>query len=201
MRVPHAARPMTDRQPTGSGVTTPQGFRAAGVSAGIKQPTPPERRPARSGAARLGRAGDRGGGVHDQPRAGRAGHRVARAPRAIATASARAIIVNSGCANACTGDDGHARRARHGRRDGAAASAARSNRCSWPRPASSACRCRFEKIRSGLPVAVAALGADQGAAAARAIMTTDPFPKEAAAQRDDRRPHGRASAAWPRAPA
>jgi N-acetylglutamate synthase/N-acetylornithine aminotransferase len=42
------------------------------------------------------------------------------------------------------------------------------------------------------------LAADQGAAAARAIMTTDPFPKEAAARisiggRDDLR-----SAAWPK---
>ena len=40
----------------------------------------------------------------------------------------------------------------------------------------------FEKIRSGLPAAIAALGTDQGPAAARAIMTTDPFPKEAAVQ-------------------
>jgi glutamate N-acetyltransferase/amino-acid N-acetyltransferase len=39
----------------------------------------------------------------------------------------------------------------------------------------------IEKIRSGLPHAIATLGADQGAAAARAIMTTDPFPKEAEA--------------------
>jgi N-acetylglutamate synthase/N-acetylornithine aminotransferase len=37
-------------------------------------------------------------------------------------------------------------------------------------------------IRSALPHAFAALGHDQGPAAARAIMTTDPFPKEAAAR-------------------
>jgi glutamate N-acetyltransferase / amino-acid N-acetyltransferase len=36
------------------------------------------------------------------------------------------------------------------------------------------------KVRKGLPTALASLGTDQGAAAARAIMTTDPFPKEAA---------------------
>ena len=40
----------------------------------------------------------------------------------------------------------------------------------------------MDKVRSGLPAAFAALGADQGPAAARAIMTTDPFPKEAAAR-------------------
>src|SRR5262245_62588776 len=38
----------------------------------------------------------------------------------------------------------------------------------------------MDKVRTGLPLAARALGADQGAAAARAIMTTDPFPKEAA---------------------
>jgi glutamate N-acetyltransferase/amino-acid N-acetyltransferase len=39
----------------------------------------------------------------------------------------------------------------------------------------------IDKIRRGLPSAVAALAAGEGAAAARAIMTTDPFPKESAA--------------------
>ena len=37
----------------------------------------------------------------------------------------------------------------------------------------------LDKVHRGLPIAVAALAPDQGAAAARAIMTTDPFPKEA----------------------
>jgi glutamate N-acetyltransferase/amino-acid N-acetyltransferase len=40
----------------------------------------------------------------------------------------------------------------------------------------------IENIRRGLPLAVRGLSTDQGAAAARAIMTTDPFPKEAAAR-------------------
>ena len=40
----------------------------------------------------------------------------------------------------------------------------------------------MEKIRTGIPKAFHALGADQGSAASRAIMTTDPFPKEAAVQ-------------------
>jgi glutamate N-acetyltransferase/amino-acid N-acetyltransferase len=39
-----------------------------------------------------------------------------------------------------------------------------------------------DKIRAALPSAVGALGADHGPQAARAIMTTDPFPKEAAAR-------------------
>ena len=40
----------------------------------------------------------------------------------------------------------------------------------------------MDKVRGGLPSAFGALGADQGPAAARAIMTTDPLPKEAAAR-------------------
>jgi len=39
----------------------------------------------------------------------------------------------------------------------------------------------MDKVRSGIPAAYEALGADQGPAAARAIMTTDIGPKEAAA--------------------
>jgi len=39
----------------------------------------------------------------------------------------------------------------------------------------------IEKVRAGLPLAMRALSADGGPDAARAIMTTDPFPKEAAA--------------------
>jgi glutamate N-acetyltransferase/amino-acid N-acetyltransferase len=38
----------------------------------------------------------------------------------------------------------------------------------------------LDAIRSALPAAFSVLGADQGPQAARAIMTTDPFPKEAA---------------------
>jgi glutamate N-acetyltransferase/amino-acid N-acetyltransferase len=51
---------------------------------------------------------------------------------------------------------------------------------------------KMDKIRAGLPGTVAALAADQGAAAAKAIMTTDPFPKEAGRTREHwRRQHHR----------
>jgi glutamate N-acetyltransferase/amino-acid N-acetyltransferase len=43
---------------------------------------------------------------------------------------------------------------------------------------------KMDKIRTGVPQAVAALATDGGAAAARAIMTTDPFPKEYAVEVD-----------------
>ena len=48
---------------------------------------------------------------------------------------------------------------------------------------------KMDAIRAGIPQAVTALAADGGAAAARAIMTTDPFPKEYAVEVDDRVRH------------
>jgi glutamate N-acetyltransferase/amino-acid N-acetyltransferase len=41
---------------------------------------------------------------------------------------------------------------------------------------------KMDKLRAGIPQAVSALTEDGGAAAARAIMTTDPFPKECAVE-------------------
>src|SRR5581483_8805871 len=92
----------------------------------------------------------------------------------------RAIVVNSGCANACTGADGlQAARVM-------AAETATLLRCPVEQVLVASTgvigvALPVDKVRSGLPAAVAALNADQGAAAARAIMTTDPFPKQAAA--------------------
>jgi glutamate N-acetyltransferase/amino-acid N-acetyltransferase len=156
------------------GVTTPKGFRAAGVSAGIK---------AKEGALDLALI------VSDRPataaavftinRAQAAPVVVSREHLARAGAVARAVVVNSGCANACTGDAG---------RDVAVNTAAETARLVGCRTeqvlvASTGVigvSLDFEKIRRGLPLAMAALGEDQGALAARAIMTTDPFAKEAA---------------------
>jgi glutamate N-acetyltransferase/amino-acid N-acetyltransferase len=95
--------------------------------------------------------------------------------------SARAIVVNSGCANACTGDEGLAV-ARE-----MAAETARVVGCPIEQVLVASTgvigvSLPIARVRAGLPVAATALAADQGAAAARAIMTTDPFPKEASAQ-------------------
>jgi glutamate N-acetyltransferase/amino-acid N-acetyltransferase len=162
---------MSTLQTTG-GVTTPQGFRAAGFAAGVKV-----------------QGLDLALLVSDSPATAAAVFTVNRAQAAPVVVSrehlqrsgglARGIVVNSGCANACTGDEGI---------DGARAMAADT---------AGLIGCPVEqvlvastgvigvalplgKIRAALPPAFAALGADQGAAAARAIMTTDPFPKEAA---------------------
>jgi glutamate N-acetyltransferase/amino-acid N-acetyltransferase len=95
--------------------------------------------------------------------------------------SARAIVVNSGCANACTGDDGL--RVAHGMADAVAAVVG----CPVDQVLVASTgvigvALNLETIRQGLPLAMAALADDQGSAAAEAIMTTDPFPKEAAAR-------------------
>ena len=113
---------------------------------------------------------------------------------------ARAIVVNSGCANACTGDDGHAGGARRWRPKPRALVGCPAEQVLVASTGVIGVALPMDKIRSGLPLACRALGADQGVAAARAIMTTDPFPKEAAARVLDRRPRRSRSAAWPRAP-
>jgi glutamate N-acetyltransferase/amino-acid N-acetyltransferase len=158
------------------GVTTPRSFRAAGVSAGIK---------AREGALDLALI------VSDRPATAAAVFTLNRAQAAPVMVSrdhlarsgglARAIVVNSGCANACTADEGL--------RTASTMAAETARLVDCPREqvlvASTGVigvALDIEKIRLGLPKALAALGSDQGATAAQAIMTTDPFPKEAAAR-------------------
>ena len=158
------------------GVTTPESFRAAGVSAGIK---------AREGALDLALI------VSDRPATASAVFTLNRAQAAPIVVSrdhlaqsrgiARAIVVNSGCANACTADDG-LRVA-----SAMAAETARLIACPTEQVLVASTgvigvALDIEKVRRGLPQAIAALGSDQGANAAQAIMTTDPFPKEAAAR-------------------
>ena len=162
---------------TSGGVTAPLGFRAAGISAGIK---------ADNGL-------DLALIVSDTPATASAVFTVNRAQAAPVLISrqhleqsggvARAVVVNSGCANACTGDDG-LRVARE-----MAVETARLVGCAVDQVLVASTgvigvALSIDKIRSGLPVAFHALAADQGPPAARAIMTTDPFPKEAAATVD-----------------
>ena len=155
-------------------MTAPSGFRAAGVSAGIKA----------NGNLDLALI------VSDTPATAAAVFTINRAEAAPVTLSrehlqqsggtVRAIIVNSGCANACTGEAGM-QVAR-----GMAAETARLVNCPVEQVLVASTGVigvdlSLDKIRAGLPAAVSGLHASGGADAARAIMTTDPFPKEAAA--------------------
>lgn len=154
-------------------VTSPAGFRASGVAAGIK---------ANKGL-------DLALIVSDRPATAAALFTTNLAPAAPVLVSrehlersggtVRAVVVNSGCANACTGEAGVAV-AR-----GMAAETAKLVGCSPIEVLVASTGVigvdlSLEKVRAALPAAVATLGSDQGPQAARAIMTTDPFPKEAA---------------------
>ena len=157
------------------GITAPAGYTAAGVSCGIKP----------SGRPDLGIvASDRlasAAAVFTTNLAQAAPVLISRDHLERSGGRARAIVVNSGCANACTGADGMAH----------AASMARQTSASLPcRPeevlvASTGVigvKLDMAKVCRGITDAAKALSYSGGPAAAVAIMTTDPFPKEAAVE-------------------
>lgn len=160
-------------------VTVPQGFRAAGVAAGLKA----------SGGKDVALV------VNDGPLRAAAGvftrNRVQAAPvrwsrQVLKAGSLRAVVLNSGGANACTGpagfQDTHAT-AEHvaGRLTAAGAlpeevGAGEIGVCST---GLIGVRLPMDKLLAGVDAAVAALSHDGGPAAAEAIMTTDTRPKTA----------------------
>jgi glutamate N-acetyltransferase/amino-acid N-acetyltransferase len=155
-----------------SGVTVAAGFRAAGVSAGIKPANGLDL------ALIVSDTPAQAAAVFTTNRAQAAPILVSREHLEQSGSVASAIVVNSGCANACTGDAGliAAREM--------AAETARLLHCPVDQVLVASTgvigvALPIDKIRAGLPDAVRALAAGQGSAAARAIMTTDPFPKEA----------------------
>ena len=157
-----------------TGVTAARGFRAAAVEAGIK--------PGRTDLALV---------VSDRPcvAAGVFTTNLAKAAPVLVSAehlsagSARAVLVNAGCANAATGAQGLA-----DARESAALTAAALG-C----PVTEALVCStgvigvnlpMDKVRAAIPLAVSGLSTDGGTAAARAIMTTDTKPKESSRRVD-----------------
>lgn len=156
-----------------AGVTGPAGFRAAGVAAGIKA----------SGAPDLALV------VNDGPLDAAAavftGNRVKAAPvlwsqQAIADGRVRAVVLNSGGANACTGPEGFADTHATAERvaEVLGTSAGDVVVCSTGLIGE---RLPMAAVLSGVTAAADALGRDGGAAAAEAIRTTDTVAKTAAA--------------------
>jgi glutamate N-acetyltransferase/amino-acid N-acetyltransferase len=144
------------------------GFRAAGIAAGIKNNGDPD-------LALI---------VADAPAAGAAvftENRVKAAPvllsmERLRAAAPQAVLVNSGGANACTGDAGV--------RDARALTAGVGRRLGVPEQSVLAAstgvigqRLPVDRIESSLDRLVGDLSADGFARAARAIMTTDTYPK------------------------
>ena len=157
------------------GVATARGFRAAGISAGIKANGNPDLALIVSDAVA-------------QIAAVYTTNKVLAAPVVVSKehlersgGMARAIVVNSGCANSCTGDTGM-RDARAMAEETARLVGCPVEQVLVASTGVIGVALPMDKVRSGIPAAFGALGADQGPAAARAIMTTDLAPKEAAAK-------------------
>lgn len=152
-------------------VTAPKGFRAAGVTAGIKASGKP----------------DMALVVNDGPDKNAAAvftsNRVAAAPvrwsrQAISDGRADAVVLNSGGANACTGPQGfqNAHKTAEKTADVLGISAADVVVCSTGLIGE---QLPMDKLLAGVDAASAALADDGGHEAAVAIMTTDTVPKEA----------------------
>jgi glutamate N-acetyltransferase/amino-acid N-acetyltransferase len=158
------------------GITAPAGFLAAGVHCGIKA------NPEKLDLALL---------VSDRPATAAAVFttNLAVAPPIVVSRDhlhatrghARAVVVNSGCANACTGDQG--RQVAHLM----AAETARAIDCDLEEVivmSTGVIGVQLDPrtVTHGIIAAVDALSVDAHMECARAIMTTDPFPKERAVE-------------------
>jgi glutamate N-acetyltransferase/amino-acid N-acetyltransferase len=155
-------------------VTAPRGFTAAGVSCGIKA-----------------RGLDLALIVSESPASAAAVFTTNLAQAAPVVISrehlqrshgrARAVVVNSGCANACTGAEGmqNAIAMAH---DTAAAVGCDASEVLVSSTGVIGVQLDPSKVKAGIAAAKAALSSDGGPSAARAIMTTDPFPKETAVE-------------------
>jgi glutamate N-acetyltransferase/amino-acid N-acetyltransferase len=158
---------------TDGGVTAPRLFRAAGLHCGIKASGKPDLALVVSDIPACA------AGVFTTNRAQAAPVILSQEHLAVSAFQTRAIISNSGCANACTGPQGMA-----DAREMAALTATELG-CdpSQVLVASTGVigvNLRMPALRTGIPRAVQALRNTGGGTAAIAIMTTDPFPKEAA---------------------
>ena len=161
---------MLERIP--KGITAPAGFRAAGVACGIKA----------SGldlALLVSEPPARSAGVFTTNLAAAAPVLVTREHLRRSDATTAAVVVNSGCANACTGAQGLA-----DARDMASTAAGRVG-CPDEQVLVSSTgvigtHLDRVKVRRGIELAAESLSPDGHGAAAEAIMTTDPWPKDAA---------------------
>ena len=156
-------------------VSAPAGFRAAGVACGIKKTKGLDLALIVSDAPASGAA------VFTTNKAQAAPVLVSKARLHASGGRTRAVVINSGCANACTGPDG----LRTAELMADAAARAVNVDPSQVLVASTGVigvALDRQRVTEGIAAASAALTRDGGPGAARAIMTTDPFPKEAAVE-------------------
>ncbi|MEO8075316.1 MAG: bifunctional glutamate N-acetyltransferase/amino-acid acetyltransferase ArgJ [Acidobacteriota bacterium] len=161
------------------GIAAPLGYRAAGVWCGIKA----LKTRGLDLALVVSDAPATAAGVFTTNQAQAAPVLVSLGHLAQSGGRATAIVVNSGCANACTGPDGM---------EHAAAMSQLTAEALGCDPASVlvastgviGVKLDMTKVGRGITAAHAALAREGGADAARAIMTTDPFPKSASVEID-----------------
>ena len=164
-----------ETQTIAGGVTAPAGFRASGVACGIKANGKPDMSLLVSETLASAAA------VFTTNVAQAAPILVSREHLQRAGGRAAAVVVNSGCANACTGEDGLSH-AREMTRLTAAAVGCAAESVLVASTGVIGVKLPMAKVAAGISLAAGALSPDGGADAARAIMTTDPFSKEAAAE-------------------
>jgi glutamate N-acetyltransferase/amino-acid N-acetyltransferase len=154
------------------GVTAAAGFRSGAVHAGIKKV---------EGALDLAIIAADGvvpaAGIFTTNLAQAAPVLVSRQHLESTGGQAAAIVVNAGCANACTGDEGMANARRM------AAETARAVGCAPEQVLVASTGVigvglKMDRVVPGIQAAAAGLARGKGSDAALAIMTTDPFPKE-----------------------
>jgi glutamate N-acetyltransferase / amino-acid N-acetyltransferase len=170
---PSTVRDFTIAPSTG-GVTAPQGFRSAALHCGLKAAADALDLTVLTADGTASAAG-----IFTTNLAQAAPVIVSRRHLERSQGVARAIVVNSGCANACTGVQGMADA------DRMAAEVAAGLGCSPEQVLVASTgvigvNLRMDKVVTGIRTAVPALARGKGSEAARAIMTTDPFPKECA---------------------
>jgi len=164
---------VTTIQPGRVGVTAASGFEAAGVAAGLKSTGAPDVALVRSLGPRYDAAG-----VFTSNRVFAPSVGWTRA--AVADGRLSAVVLNSGGANACTGEGG--------RQDTARTAVVVAEHLGCLLTDVGVCstgiigvRLPMDKLESGVEDAVAALDVDGGPAAANAIITTDTHAKTAQA--------------------
>ena len=157
------------------GVTAPRGFRAAGLHCGIKANGKHDLALVVSDTPASAAA------VFTTNQAQAAPVLVSKAHLAASHGRARAVVSNSGCANACTGPQGMADATEMATLT-AAALGVPPDEVLVASTGVIGVNLKMPALRGGIPRAVAALAPDGGADAAVAIMTTDPFPKSAAVE-------------------
>jgi glutamate N-acetyltransferase/amino-acid N-acetyltransferase len=166
---------MSNLRPIDGGVTAPSGFRASGLHCGIKASGKPDL------SLIVSDMPASAAGVFTVNLAKAAPVYLCQEHLAASGGIAKAIVTNSGCANACTGPQGVAD-AKEMARITANALGCSEEQVMVASTGVIGVNLKMDKIRAGVPQAVSQLAAVGGAAAARAIMTTDPFPKEYAVE-------------------